>query len=724
MSIALQPEHEALADSVAGVSARYADTANTRAAQSGLTAGELPPIWKVLHEQGFLTLHLPGVIGGHGAGLTELCVLVEAAGRALVPGPLVSTLLTGAMISSFGSTEQQRSWLPALIGGAAAAAATATTGLTARCRADGWTVSGVTAPVLGALSAATLLLGADSPAGPIWFLIDAFADGVQRERGEGVDVTRDIGRVQLIDVQVDHAAVLRMTTKQVSALAGLLFAAEATGLAKWCQETGLAYVKVREQFGKPVGSFQAIKHKCARLFIETELMGASVWDAAGAADEGPGQFALAAPCAAELCLQGAVDLALETVTLLGGIGYAWEHDTHLYWRRAISLAALLGPRSRRAIELGRLALATKRTAKVELGDEPAGFRARIAERVAQAAALPEPQRRHYLADAGLVAPRYPPPYGLDAGAVMQVVIAEEFAKVGLRQPSMAIGDWAVPTILVHGTDAQRERFVPPTIRGELEWCQLFSEPGAGSDLASLSTRAERADGGYVLSGQKVWTSHANEADWGICLARTDPAAPKHKGITYFLVDMKAPGVDVRPLREANGGYLFNEVFLSEVFVPDECVVGEPNTGWRLARTTLGNERASLGTGMRGEPVDLAEQARPYLDQAPDLVLSELAGLTARAAALDALSRRALLRALSGLQPDAAASVLKVVASWQILDVGRVTLGWQGAGAAVMDGLAGTVTQSYLSIPPHLIGGGTSEIQLNVISEQVLGLPRG
>src|SRR6185312_4892626 len=151
------------------------------------------------------------------------------------------------------------------------------------------------------------------------------------------------------------------------------FAAEAAGIAAWCQETGLAYVKVREQFGKPVGSFQAIKHKCARLFIETELMGASVWDGASAADEGPEQFALAAACAAQLCLQGAVDLALETITLLGGIGYTWEHDTHLYWRRAITLASLLGPRASRSIALGRVALATKRTAKVELGEEPAGF---------------------------------------------------------------------------------------------------------------------------------------------------------------------------------------------------------------------------------------------------------------------------------------------------------------------------------------------------------------
>jgi alkylation response protein AidB-like acyl-CoA dehydrogenase len=724
VSIALQPEHEALADSVAGLCARYADTSTTRAAQAGLTAGELPPVWKLLREQGFLTLHLPEDAGGDGAGMTELCVLLEAAGRTLVPGPLVPTLLTGALISAFGSAEQQRRWLPRLVDGAPAATATATSGLIAQRQGTGWTVSGLSEPVLGALAATTLVLGADSPDGAVWFLIDPEAGGLQRHRGEGVDVTRDIGRFELTALRVDEAAVLAVTTGQLHAVAGLLFAAEAAGLARWCQQTGLAYVKVREQFGKPVGSFQAIKHKCARLFIEAELMGASVWDAAGAADEGPEQFALAAACAAQMCLPGAVDLALDTITLLGGIGYTWEHDTHLYWRRAISLAALLGPRAPRSVALGRLALTAKRAATVELGEEPAGFRPRIAELLTHAAALNEPDRRHFLADCGLVAPQYPQPYGLDANAVMQVIIAEEFARAGLRQPSMSIGDWALPTILVHGTDAQRERFLPRTIRGDIEWCQLFSEPGAGSDLASLKTKAERADGGYVLNGQKVWTSHANEADWGICLARTDPAAPKHQGITYFLVDMRTPGVEVRPLREANGGYLFNEVFFSDVFVPDECVVGEPNTGWRLARTTLGNERVSLGTGMRSERVDLAGLARPHVDQAPDVVLSELAALTARTYALEALSRRALLRALSGLQPDAGASVLKVVAAAQVTEVARTVLGWQSAAAAVADGPAGAATHAYLSTPPQLIGGGTTEIQLNVISEQVLGLPRG
>ena len=165
-----------------------------------------------------------------------------------------------------------------------------------------------------------------------------------------------------------------------------------------------------------------------------------------------------------------------------------------------------------------------------------------------------------------------------------------------RPPHIGIGAWALPAIIARGTPEQRERWVDATLLGELHWCQLFSEPGAGSDLASLSTRAERADGGWLLTGQKVWTSMAREADWGICLARTDPVGPKHQGITYFIVDMRSPGLDIRPLRELTGAAMFNEVFFDDVFVPDDCVIGEVNGGWGLARMTLANERVSMSSG--------------------------------------------------------------------------------------------------------------------------------
>ena len=245
----------------------------------------------------------------------------------------------------------------------------------------------------------------------------------------------------------------------------------------------------------------------------------------------------------------------------------------------------------------------------------------------------------------------------------------------------------------------------------------------GLDLASLRTRAEKVDGGWRLDGQKVWTSQAAEADWAICLVRTDPEAPKHKGLSYFLVDMHSPGLEVRPLREANGGYMFNEVFINGHFVPDSRLVGQPGEGWRLARTTLGNERVNIAAGMGRR----REQPADYLGAlpggpTPDM-LRQAGVLTADINAFGALSQRQLLRQISGLQPGAEASVLKVASAWNDTSLRRAVLDWHGAEAAAHDGAGGEASQQYLSIPSILIGGGTLEIQLNVIGELVLGMPR-
>jgi alkylation response protein AidB-like acyl-CoA dehydrogenase len=411
------------------------------------------------------------------------------------------------------------------------------------------------------------------------------------------------------------------------------------------------------------------------------------------------------------------------VTLLGGIGYTWEHDVHLYWRRAMSLQALLGPAAAWPLRVTELSRATERRHDLRLDDEPCGLRAWVAETLAEAAAMPPGEQRRFLAERGLAAPHYPRPHGIEAGPAAQVVIIQEFERAGLAQPSTTVGEWALPTIVAHGTDEQREAFVGPTLRGDLVWCQLFSEPEAGSDLASLRTRAERTDGGWRLSGQKVWTSQAAEADWAICLARTDPAAPKHQGISYFLVDMRSPGVEVRPLREANGGYLFNEVFLTGVFVPHARLVGQPGDGWRLARTTLGNERVNIATGLGRRQVRPVDYLAPLGGEVPPEAIAECGAITADLLAFAAMSQRLLLRQLAGLQQSPEASVLKVVAAWNATRLQQTVLSWQGAGAATLDGPAGEAARRYLSLPPTLIGGGTLEIQLNVIAERVLGLPR-
>jgi alkylation response protein AidB-like acyl-CoA dehydrogenase len=732
VTIALTTDQQELAAAVAGFTARHAAIAATRAAFDDLGAGRPQPSWQELVEQRLHAIHLPESAGGDGAGLTELAVVLEQAAFGLFPGPLLPTVLAGQLIAEHATPPLAGRLLPDLASGATAATAVTAAGLRADRGGDGdgWRVSGQTPPVLGAASARILVLGAQTGDGEtVWFVLDAAPgpEGLEVVAAESVDLTRDVAHVRLADVPVSLEQVLAVEEDRVRDLAAALFAAEAAGVARWCQQAGLAYATVREQFGVPIGSFQAIKHKCARLFARTELITAAAWDAAVAHGQDGDQFALSAAAAAVIAAPAAVDLGLETVTLLGGIGYTWEHDVHLYWRRAISLAALLGPPGGWQRRLARLSATTERRHELRLDDESEQVRPWAARTLAEAAPLPPADQRRFLAERGLAAPHYPRPHGIGASPAAQVVIAQEFARAGLAQPSATVGDWALPTILAHGTDEQRETFVGPTLRGEIRWCQLFSEPGAGSDLASLRTRAVQAAGGWLLDGQKVWTSQARQADWAICLARTDPEAPKHKGISYFLVDMRSPGVEVRPLREANGSYLFNEVFLTGVFVPDDRLVGRPGDGWRLARTTLGNERVTIAGGL-GRRQEMPADYLPAPDAAcpgevPAEVLAECGALTADALAFAALRQRLLLRQIAGAEPSAEASVLKVVDAWNATRLRRAVLGWRGADAAAFGGPAGDAAQRYLSLPPTLLGGGTLEIQLNVIAERVLGLPR-
>ena len=351
--------------------------------------------------------------------------------------------------------------------------------------------------------------------------------------------------------------------------------------------------------------------------------------------------------------------------------------------------------------------------------EVADLRPEIAAAVAEVAALPDDKRQAALAEAGLQAPHWPAPYGRGAGPAEQLLIDQELAAAGVERPDLVIGWWAAPTILEHGTPEQIERFVPATLSGEIFWCQLFSEPGAGSDLASLRTKAVRVDGGWELTGQKVWTSSAHKAQWGVCLARTDPDAPKHKGITYFLIDMNSPGIQIRPLREITGDALFNEVFLDGVFVPDEMVVGTVNDGWRLARTTLANERIAMASGTAlGNPMEelLKVLASLDLDVAQQDRLGRLI-ITAQTGAL--LDQRIAQLAVGGQDPGAQSSVRKLIGV-------RYRQALAEYGMDLCEG-GGLVRQSpvfdFLNTRCLTIAGGTEQILLTVAAERLLGLPR-
>ncbi len=486
-------------------------------------------------------------------------------------------------------------------------------------------------------------------------------------------------------------------------------------------ETAVEYAKVREQFGKPIGSFQAVKHLCAEMLETAEAVTAAAWDVAAAASGDPEQWAYAADVAASTVFDGAVEVAKTCIQVLGGIGFTYEHDAHLYLRRALALRAMLGDGDAPAERLlGRAVSGVRRRVEVDLEGRDEPIRDEIRKTATDIAASGD--RRTALVDAGYLTPHWPAPYGLGADPVTQIVIDQELARAEVTRPDIVIAGWALPTILEHGTDEQRERFIRPSLLGELIWCQLFSEPGSGSDLASLRTRAERVDGGWKLTGQKVWTSVAQKADWGICLARTDPEAPQHKGISYFLVDMKSAGIEVRPLREITGEALFNEVFLDEVFVADDCLVAELGDGWKLARTTLANERVAMATSKLDKSTEraVALAATGGLSASQQVAVGHAVAL---ATVCSLLGVRSTLRSLSGQGPGAESSVAKLLGVRNRQDSAELVVDLYGDRVLTPDADAQAAVWEMLNTRCLSIAGGTTQILRNVAGERILGLPR-
>jgi 3-oxochol-4-en-24-oyl-CoA dehydrogenase len=631
--------------------------------------------------------------------------MIDEAAAAMVPGPIATTAVATLVVP--GSRAE-------LLEALASGERTAGLALTADLTIENGRASGTAEYVLGADAAGVLLVPASDSE---FALVDATADGVTVEELTPTDFSRPLARVVLSDAP---AEVLPVSRRRVEDLAATVLAAEAAGLARWALQTATEYAKVREQFGKPIGSFQAVKHMCAEMLLRSEQVSVAASDAARAANgSDDSQLSIAAAVAAAAGIEFGKANAKDCIQVLGGIGITWEHDAHLYLRRAYGISQFLGGPSR---WLRRVATLTQQGVRRELHIDLASvehLQPEIASAVAEVAALPVEKRQLALAEAGLQAPHWPRPYGRDASPAEQLLIDREMADAGVDRCDLVIGWWAAPTILEHGSKEQIERFVPPTLSGELFWCQLFSEPGAGSDLASLRMKAVRAEGGWKLTGQKVWTSRANWAQFGVCLARTDPDAPKHKGITYFLVDMSTPGIDVRPLREITGEDLFNEVFFDDVFVPDEMVVGEVNDGWRLARTTLANERVAMAHGTAlGNPME--EVLRTVAELELDPALQDSLGRLIVAAQVGSLlDQRIAELAVGGADPGPAASARKLIGVRyrQALSEFRMDLS-EGGGL-----VENKPVHDFLNVRCLTIAGGTEQILLTMAGERLLGLPR-
>ncbi|MDQ2637952.1 MAG: acyl-CoA dehydrogenase [Actinomycetota bacterium] len=739
MPIAISTEHNDLADSVRSLVERVAPPEVLHEALETPIPNP-PPYWKSAAEQGLQGVHLAESVGGQGFGILELAIVLAEFGYGAVPGPFVPSAIASALISAHDPAAKL---LNDLASGNAIAAYAIDSGLTATRQGEedsaSLVIRGEVRAVPSAAQASVLVLPVagleEGTSGSKWVVLDA--DQLEIEPVKSVDPLRPVAHVRANAVEVGDERVLHNLSPTLArGLISTLLSAECIGVARWATDTASEYAKIREQFGRPIGQFQAVKHKCANMIAETERATAAVWDAARAIDEAreggenssqESAFEFAAAVAATLAPVAAQHCAQDCIQVHGGIGFTWEHDTNVYYRRALVLAASFGRLADYPQQVVDVATSTgMRQLNIDLDPDTEKLRDEIRAEVAGLKSIPSEERNTAIAEGGWVQPHLPKPWGRSAGPVEQIIIAQEFETGRVKRPAMGIAAWIIPSIVAFGTDEQKQRFLPPTFRGEMIWCQLFSEPGAGSDLASLTTKATKVDGGWRISGQKIWTTGAQYSQWGALLARTDPSAPKHNGITYFLLDMSSEGVDVKPLRELTGNAMFNTVFIDDVFVPDDMVLGEVNRGWEVSRNTLTAERVSIGSS---EPPFLATLngfVEFVRDGQFDQIEQNHAGhLIAEGHAAKILNMRSTLLTLAGGDPMPAAAISKLLSMKTGQGYAEFAVGTFGTDGAIAEPgeIQGKWIEYLLGSRATTIYGGTTEVQLNIIAERLLGLPR-
>ncbi len=713
MSIAITDEHRELARTVADFLAARGALGATRALLTAESDG-LPDYWRELGELGWLGLHIPEDHGGSGFGLPELVVVAEEMGRAVAPGPCLPTVAASAVIAAVGSDEIRAKLLPGLADGSLVGAVA----LGGDVSVSDGSATGQAGVVISGHLADVLVVGAGEDAA----IVDCREGGVSTEVPANMDPARRAARVTLDGAR---AEVVPGGRRALTDLARVLLAAEATGVARECTTMASEYAKGREQFGRPIAMFQAVKHHCANMLVAAELATAAVWDAARAEASGGDQLTYTAAMAAVLAVAAADLNANLNTQVHGGIGFTWEHDAHLYLRRATAIKAILDAEAAALAVTDSVRHGVRREKAIDLPPEAEPIRAVVREFIDGIRDLDDAGRRTAMIEAGYVMPNWPKPWGRDAGAIEQLVIEQEFGAADIKRPSYGITSWVILTLIQYGTDEQVHRWVVPALNQDVIWCQLFSEPGAGSDAAGIRTRATRTDGGWLINGQKVWTSGAHYSRFGLATVRTDPSAAKHNGITTMVIDLKADGVTVRPLKMPTGHSDFNEVFFDNVFVPDDDVVGDVNRGWTVARATLGNESVSIGGGQGGMAMPPESFIAP-LEAHPERLAGgggRVGRHIARTQAMGVLNLRSAHRAVAGGGPGPEGNVTKLLLSEVGHEAAAIMAELAGPDLAFMEGPGAVGATLSLLHRAMSIAGGTSEIKRNQIGERILGLPR-
>ncbi len=704
-------------------------------------------LWAALAESGALGAAIPEEHGGLGLGFAELAVVAHEIGRANAAVPFASSVIAAAALVSLGSEDQKARWLPRLAAGEAVGCMAWADSTPDTLASNGDTVSG-SIPVVADAGIADFALV--ERAGRL-LLVEL--SSVQRLKLDSFDQLRGF---YLLEFDNCFAAVLPGSDQaSIAALrdrAAVLAAFEAIGGTDACIDMARDYALERQMFGRPLASYQAIKHKLADIKAARELAFSAATGAAFVADNDPGSLAAEAASARLTAIAAFESAARENQQIHGGIGYTWEANCHFYYRRERAHAATLRGREYWAArllanrpqpsQLDQTALdsteeaAFRREARDWLaGNAPDFARPKGAEwdDVTEASMGRAWQAR--LFDGGYASILLPEELGGRGGSLNEALIfMEEEGRYRVpKGPYIGIGlKMALPVIARHGTSEQITRFTTPTLKGELLWCQLFSEPAAGSDLAALRTRAVRDGDDWVVNGQKVWSSWAHHSDWAILLTRTDPTRPKHKGLTFFVLDMKSPGIEVRPIRQISGASDFNETFLTDVRIPDSCRIGSEGEGWACAMTVLMGER--LGAGAEPDPdggirglIGLAERTSATGGNLIDNnhVSTRLGEMFAHELAGERLTARLREMISHGDDPGALGGAVKLTAAnrmQQSAGFAMEMLGSQGVARMPGETSLDNAWRDYVWAVALRVAGGADEVLRNQIAERVLGMP--
>jgi alkylation response protein AidB-like acyl-CoA dehydrogenase len=714
----------------------------------GQGPGYDPEVWRQFAEEGWLEALVPECAGGAGLGAEVPAVIGDLFGAELVPEPFVALGVLPTRLLTLAAPSPGRDvLLEALVSGAARVALAwqeapgqidptdpvATTLMRGRLK-------GRKRFVVGAVAADSLLVSAvDGEGRLVVVVVDAEAPGVKVEAVDQVDgafaadIELDVSVADGDVLTIDADAFVRLLDEVRVALAAQLL-----GLARQALTVTLEYAKTRRQFGQPIGAFQVLQHRMVNLAMRIRLSEVLCDRAVALQDGDDGiRFARAAAAAKASAAETALAVTRDAVQIHGGIGYTDECDIGLYLATALRLAPWLGAPAvlrRRFSVLGALASQLdeaapgpfRRQMRQWLAEHcPPEFR-RPVDRLQGEEALAWHRLRY---EHGLIAPGWPQEYGgMDLPVADQIVMLEELERHRVaRTFDMGIAMLG-PTLMRFGTEAQKACFIPRALSGEHIWCQGYSEPGAGSDLASLSTTAVRDGDDYVVTGQKIWTSNAHHATHCFLLVRTSSEGRKQEGISFLLVDLKTPGIRIRPIRNLAGQAEFSEVFYDEVRVPAANLVGEEGQGWSIAKSLLGFERLTIGSpGPARLAVDTYKRAARALGREADpLYCDELAALETDLEGLTCLFGSCVDAVAEGQVIDTDLSMLKIVAS-EVLQAATERL----MALAVEFGAAGRVPtpdgdldlrQLFMISRPASIYGGTSEVQRNILSRQWLNLP--